>query len=118
MGYTSDIILALPIGIIYNFFITKMSDLMTKDEDYEIKIHKYFIICLSGAIFGIISAIFIFSEQNILENRCVKYGMTIGSVLLLINTLIFNWDLLSEDTKLLTIGILLICIIIVSYTLK
>ena len=115
MGYIIDVLMALPIGIIYNMFISKISDIMTKNDAFKTKVQKELIIMILGAIVAFVVASLIFGETSPAENRATRYGLYFGSVVMLINSILFNWDTFDNDTKLFVVGFILITIITVSY---
>ena len=45
----------------------------------------------------------------------VKYALSLGSTIIIINTLANNWELLEKDTKTFMVGGFLLAIIILSY---
>ncbi len=57
------------------------------------------------AVTGITIAYTIFSNNPKLKNDMMKYGIIIGSIGLLYNTLILNWDNLDNNNKLLLLGL-------------
>lgn len=117
MGYTTTFLLAFAIAIVYNLFIVKMSEIMTLDLDYDSKIQKSLVIGIIGSIIGFIMAKYLFGKKSILTNKSAAYGLTGGSLIILINTLFFNWDVLDNGIKLFIIGTILLCQIYFSYNI-
>jgi hypothetical protein len=115
MGYLIDIGVAVPIGVLYTVIVQKIAEILTKDIKYDERIQKNLILAFIGGMFGYIVAMSLFDKGSLLENRGVKYGMFFGSSLLIVNTVLFNWSVLDNDTKLFILGFVLSAIIIVSY---
>jgi hypothetical protein len=111
-----DILLSIPLGLLYVFFINKITELLTSDTVYENKIRKNIAISFVISIIGIILSLKVFSSGK-LKNRIIKYTLIFGNLIILFNTIIYNWPQLSTDTKALFVGIILICGFIYSYKL-
>lgn len=115
MGYLLNAIMTVPIGILYNIFITKLSEIMTNSLVYEERIQKHLIFCFIGGLAGYVLAMTIFEKDGILENVSAKYGIALGSTVLILNAMISNWMILQNDTKLFIIGMLFMFSLIVAY---
>lgn len=115
MGYLLNAIMTVPIGILYNIFITKLSEIMTNSLVYEERIQKHLIFCFIGGLAGYILAMTIFEKDGILENVSAKYGIALGSTVLILNAMISNWMILQNDTKLFIIGMLFMFSLTVAY---
>jgi hypothetical protein len=115
MGYLLNAIMTVPIGILYNIFVTKLSEIMTTSLVYEDRIQKHLIFCFIGGLVGYVLAMTIFEKDGILENTSAKYGIAIGSSILILNSLISNWMILQNDTKLFIIGMLFVFSLVISY---
>jgi hypothetical protein len=98
-----DLIISIPICILYLLFIYRVLDILTDNIKAEERIKKYIIMSFVIAIVTILIAIYIFGNKKI-KNRSVKFGLLIGSVFLIINSLYNNWDNLQQDTKLFIFG--------------
>uniref|UniRef100_A0A6C0ECP8 Uncharacterized protein n=1 Tax=viral metagenome TaxID=1070528 RepID=A0A6C0ECP8_9ZZZZ len=115
MGYLTDVLFACPIGIFYYLFVLKMCEILTCDENYNNKIKKILIISFIAGICGFVLSNYLFGVGKKMENRAVRYGVIFGSAILTINTVLFNWELLDNDTKLFIIGFILLSIIVFAY---
>ena len=111
-----DILLSIPIGLLYVFFINKITELLTSDTIYEEKIKKTISISFIVVIVGYILAFKIFSSGK-LKNRIIKYSLIFSSTIILINSIVYHWVELSNDTKAFMIGILLLMSFLLSYKL-
>ncbi len=118
MGYLLDVLIAIPIGLLYTYIINNISDIFTADIVFEQKIQRTLIFGFISGILGYIIALLLFNQKCILDNRSVKYGLFFGSSLLLINTLLFNWYVLDNDTRLFIMGAIFIFFISLSYKMK
>lgn len=110
-----DLLLAFPIGLTYSIFFHKLGEIMNSDYEYHEKIQRNLILSFIGGIVGLILIILVFGEKKTLHNRAVKYGIFVGSLLLLIHTLIYNWHILENDVKLFTIITSMMTLIWYSY---
>jgi hypothetical protein len=111
-----DILLSIPIGLLYIFFIYKIMELLTSESVYEEKIKKMISLSFIIVIVGLILAFKIFSSGK-LKNRIIKYSLIFGNSIILFNSIIYHWPQLSTDTKALMIGILLVISFLLSYRL-
>jgi hypothetical protein len=111
-----DILLSIPFGLLYIFFINKIIELLTSETIYEEKIKKMISISFIIIIIGFILAFKVFSSGK-LKNRIIKYTLIFGNSIILLNSIIYHWPQLNTDTKALMIGILLILLFVVSYKL-
>jgi hypothetical protein len=109
------LILSIPIGIIYNLLISKLGTMVTQNSEYKDKIQKNLIIEIIGGIVALTFAFYIFGTGRKFENKIVKYGLTFGGALLLLYSVIYNWDTVEDGTKLFTLFGIMIFIIIYSY---
>lgn len=93
------IILSIPIGLIYNLIVSKIGNMLTKDTIYADKIRKNLIIEIIGGIVALALAFYVFGTEYF-DNRIVKYGLIFGGFLLLVYSLIYNWDEIDDCIKL------------------
>lgn len=111
-----DILISIPVGILYVYFINKVNEMLIHEEDdFNDKIKKTIVFSFIAAICGYVLAIYVFNEKKSLANRMVKYALTLGSTIIIINTLSNNWELLEKDTKTFMVGGFLLAIILISY---
>ncbi len=112
-----DVLFALPLGIIYIFFINKLLQLLTADLVYEEKNKRKIAVSFICVIVGFVLAFKIFNTGK-LKNRIVKYALIFGSAVILINSVLYHWPQLKNDTKTFMIGILLLLGFFLSYKVK
>jgi len=115
MGYFIDVLLSIPIGVLYDLIIQKGIDMVVMDMEYDEKIQKSLIIAFIGSVVGYILALSVFDYGSQYENRAVKYGMFFGATLLMLNSIIFNWTVLSNDTKLILMGFVFVFMVAMAY---
>ena len=109
-----DLLISVPISLIYVFFINKIIQVLTSESEFEEKIKKKISISFVAIIVGYVLAIKVFSHGK-MKNRIIKYSLMIGTTLILINTIMYNWPQLKNDTKTFVIGALLLLFFIYSY---
>ncbi len=105
-----DIILAVPIGILYNILIHKLGDMFIADCEYNDKIQKEIFICFGGGILGAFIGKYAFKN-----NRAVRYGFYFGTFLLVFYSVMYNWSILENSSKFIIILLGLIGLILISY---
>jgi hypothetical protein len=98
-----DGIIAIPICILYLLFIYRVLDILTENIKAEERIKKYISISFVIGIVTILIAIYVFGNKKI-KNRSVKFGLIVGALFLITNSLYNNWDNLQQDTKLFIFG--------------
>jgi len=109
-----SILIAIPICIIYNLIVMKLSNIITKDLGKNTKIQTDLFIQVIGGMLALIFAFFIFGSKTF-ENIIVKWGLIFGGSSLLIYSLICNWDIIGDNIKLFTLFSVMISLIICSY---
>lgn len=109
-----SILLAIPIGIIYNLLISKISSMITKDYEYNEKIQKNIIVEIISGIGAIAMAFYIFNNKKC-KNKTAMYGLLLGGGLLLFSSLVSNWNVVNDYTKIITLGGIMIFFILYSY---
>ena len=116
MGLLSDIIISIPIGITYNVIIHKTGEIFNNDMNYKDKIQRNLLLSFGGGIFGIIMASVLFGNNSKYKNRAVRFGLYIGSTLLLLHSIGYNWALMENDTKFIIMIITLAGLIWYTYS--
>lgn len=118
MSLLTDISVGIPIGIIYNVLCHKICEIINSSFEYREKIQRNLILTFVAGIFALVLAITVFNEHKKFKNRAIRIGLYIGSTLLLLHTLVYNWPVLENDTKLFIIITVLIGLIWYSYRIK
>jgi hypothetical protein len=111
-----DVLISIPLGLLYVFFINKIIEILTSNTIYEEKNKKIIAISFICVIIGYILTFKVFSNGK-LKNRIVKYSLNIGTTIILINSIVYHWPELNNDTKTFMTGGLLMLIFILSYKL-
>jgi hypothetical protein len=111
----TDVIFAIPIGILYTMVANKLADLLTDEEDYADKVQEKLIILIIAGVASLALAIMIFGKKQKLHNRMVRFGLYFGTVLLWFAGTVSNWNILSDDVKVMILSMLLISLVIYSY---
>jgi len=109
-----DILISIPVGILYIFFINKLIDLLNKELLYEDKIKRTIAVSFVSVIVGYVLAFKLFSYKKT-YNRIAKYSLIIGSTFIFFNSILYQWPQLENDTKLIIIGIAFIVSLMLSY---
>ena len=115
MGHVLNFCIGTIIGFIIYVLITSMSRLMTIDMEFNEKNQKIFIINFISGLCLLSLAMTAFNDKGKLKNKSVKNGLLISGLCLSLNTIIINWHLLSEHTRIMLIGICLGIVIWYAY---
>jgi hypothetical protein len=116
MGLLSDVIISIPIGITYTVIIHKTGEIFNNDMNYKDKIQRNLLLSFGGGMFGIIIASVLFGNNSKYKNRAVRFGLYIGSTLLLLHSIGYNWALMENDTKFIIMIITLAGLIWYTYS--
>jgi hypothetical protein len=115
MNLFFDVSIAIPIGILYNLMILKFGDIVNENITYKLKIQRNLLLGFIGATFAFLLANFIFGDNKQYKNRAIQYGLWLGSCILLIHVVLYNWNILENDSKLIIIIITFIVLLLYSY---
>jgi hypothetical protein len=102
----NDILFAIPIAISFCILVFKVVDILYKEEQCREKYQKTATTLFVIGLVGIIISQAIFNKENNLNNRSVRFGLFAGSALIIFYSVVKNWDLLDDITKLIIFGIL------------
>jgi hypothetical protein len=102
-----EIILAIPLGILYSIFTHKIVDTVLSDMAYDTRYQKTILLLFIIGIVGIMIASTIFLSHPYFENTAIRYGLLFGSGLLMFYSLITNWHIMHDDTRFIMLAIVL-----------
>jgi low temperature requirement protein LtrA len=94
-----DILLAIPIGIMYNMIVHKTGEIFNNDMSYKEKLQKNLLIVFGGGILGIILANLVFGENKKYKNNALRFGLYLGAGMLMCHSVMYNWKIMQNDTK-------------------
>jgi hypothetical protein len=113
MGTITNAIMAVPIGVMYNMIIHEFSKIVNHKASYDNKIQKNLLIIFGGGLFGFIAATFLLADS---DNKALKFGLYIGSVLLMLHSIVYNWKVMQNDTRIIIMVLTLGTLIWYSYS--
>lgn len=107
MDIVKDSVLATIIGGMFYIIGSNAGSFCIKGmEDDKLLANQYNVaIMFSAAIFGFLLAFIIFNKTK-LANRAIKFGLIIGSILLLFDSTVRNYHVISDEYKLVLFSIL------------
>lgn len=109
MGFIIDSIVAIPIGIIYNMMIHEFADLLNEKSNYNEKIQRSLLVVFGGGIMGFCVGYFL------TKNLALKFGMFLGAILLISHVVMYNWETMRNDTRIIVMVLSLAVLIWYSY---
>jgi hypothetical protein len=115
MGLVADLLLSVPLAIIYCVFILKLTDVMYSDLPYNDRWQKSLVTLFIAGVVGIVIARTIFSQNTRTQNKIIRDGLTIGGIILVLYPTLTYWDKMANEGKLVVIGIALGWILWYSY---
>lgn len=111
-----DLLIAIPMGILYNLMVLKFGEIANANLPYKLKTQRNLLLAFGSAAMAFFLAQFIFDEKKQFGNRAVKYGLWIGMCILLIHVMMYNWHVLENDTKLIIMIITFVILLFYSYS--
>ena len=118
MEFLKDISIGITIAVILYVFILSITTIMTNNETISEKTQKVFIWNFIAGIALIFMGNTVFNNTNGIKNNAIRYGAILGGCGLMVNSIIMNWDYLSDATRVVLFGLLLMVIIAYSYRKK
>lgn len=118
MGYTTNVALSIPMGIIIYMLTEKMILSTVSDKNFDDKVQSNFIIAFVTGLAFIALAMSVFADNGVCDNQSIQLGMYGAGGFLVLNSVFFNWDVLDENTKIIILAIMISGMIIWSYTQK
>ncbi len=103
MALTTDILLAVPIGIIYNILIHKFAEIINENAEFNTKQQRNFLLFFGFGLLSFLMGYYIFGQTH--KNRCLRYGLYIGGFLLMLHSLFYNWTQMENTSKLVIMAI-------------
>ena len=115
MDIIKDGILALFFGVVYYFLVDKLVYTFV-DSMFEFnKYQKILILIFVVGLAGLLISLTFLQNNKYFGNRSVRYGLMLGSAMLIFYSIISNWSKIDDYTKIAVFAILLISIIWFSY---
>jgi hypothetical protein len=100
------------IGLFYNLFIHNLISFVYRNTEFEKKVQ------ISSTIIIIIGIIGYIIGKYIIDNDIVSKGLIIGGLFLIITTVIGNWEYISDEIKIIFLGIGFGYLIYLAYNYK
>lgn len=115
MGYAMNVIISIPMAIVFYLLTEKIIINVTSDNKYNDRIQKSFIIGFIIGLFFIALGLTAFNEGSNLENQSLRLAMYGAGGFLILNSVIFSWDDLDDGTKMIILALSIVGLIIYSY---
>jgi len=106
-----NITVSTSIAILYNIFVHHMTSIMLKDATYEEKVNKSVVFILIAGIMGVVMSNLLFEDDTKKGASVISNGLWLGGILLIISAIFVNWQSLSDDIKLVMIGVTFVALI-------
>lgn len=115
MSIIKDAIFALFFGVIYYFLVDKLVYTAVENLFEFNKYQKILIIIFVIGLVGLLISLTILQGNRYFGNRPVRYGLMLGSGMLIFYSIISNWTKIDDYTKIIVFAILLASIVWFSY---
>ena len=113
--FQTDIIFAIPLGLLFYMFVEKLAEVVINYLDHDDKANKIILLLFVSGIVGIVLAKTLFMYNKTLKNKIISNSLMIGGFILVLYPTLTNWSKLSNEIKLLVIGLILFSLMIYSY---
>lgn len=113
-----DVIYFVIIGLIYCLFVYKFVEVIFKNQPYRDRTQKALVAYFTIGLIGIIIALALQYKFTNYNNPIIRKALIFASVLMILYATVLNWDKMSEEAKLIIIGIILVAIIWYVYKYK
>lgn len=114
MNIVMDIIIGTIISMIIYVLAQSVSRSITSDIATDDKTQKIFMIDFAIGIVCVFMALTIFKKSRI-KNRALKIATLFGGGYLILNSVVFNWEHLTDMTRIILIGATLLILIKYAY---
>ena len=101
----TSILLPIPIGALYHFFILKLADVLFHDTQTN-KIDYIYNFILFVGITSVIFAFTTLSSNKLYKNDVLKYGILLGAISLVTYGSLTYWNDITNESKLIIVGFL------------
>ena len=102
--------------LLYILLANKLADILSNSiVDENEKLESYTMYVYFIGIMGLVIANFFIEDNNNKGNHIVNKGLTYGSIILLLYTILFYWDYLGDYSKLSLLIISIIGIVYYAY---
>ena len=102
--------------LLYILLANKLADILSNSiVDENEKLESYTMYVYFIGIMGLVIAYFFIEDNNNKGNHIVNKGLTYGSIILLLYTILFYWDYLGDYSKLSLLIISIIGIVYYAY---
>lgn len=115
MSIIKDTVLALFFGVVYYFLIDKLVYTIVENTFESNKYQKILITVFVIGLVGLLLSLSILQKNRYFGNRPVRYGLMLGSAMLIFYSIISNWSKIDDYTKIIVFAIVLTSIIWFSY---
>ncbi len=102
-----NVTVSTTIAILYNLFVHHLTSIIFKNNVYQDKINRSIILILISGIIGVVMSKLLFKSKKKNRKSVVSNGLWLGGILLIVTSIFVNWQGLSDDIKLLMVGVTL-----------
>ena len=110
-----DIVFSLLFSFMYVITVNKSLNVYLSDLTYSDRFQQSTLIIFMIALLSLTLAYTIFDSNENYKNNIIKMGLIFGAIWIMFHSLFINWDIISEQIKLLVVGVLFALIIWFSY---
>ena len=105
-----DTLIFVPFALLYNMFFHKLVEMIYSDIEPLKRFRKSIALLFSIGILSMVIGFLVLPEHPQYDDPNMKLGILIGGILLLSSSVTNNWGNLGEMGKLISLGLLIICI--------
>lgn len=116
MGYAMNVALSIPMAIIIYFLTEKLIIGATSENKFMERVQKSFVIGFIIGLAYIALAMNIFGEGKQFDNQALQLAMYGAGGFLVLNSVVINWNVLDEGTKIILLGLMIAGLVVYSFT--
>jgi len=110
-----DALIFIPFALLYNMFFHKMTEMLYKNTNHAESFKKSIALLLAIGILSMVIGLLIIPEHPKYNDPNIRLGILIGGLLLILSVIGNNWGNMGDMGKLVAIGVIIGCIIGVTY---
>lgn len=92
-------VVAIGIAIFYNLLIHHITSMMYVDLPYEEKLSKTVVFLFMAGISAIVVALLVVKGDQKMSESVVSQGLALGGAILIVTSIVANWDNVSQEVK-------------------
>lgn len=111
-----DTVVYMMIAVMYAVFMYNIGCYYNRDETLDVKMKNNAVFLIVGGIFGLCLSKIVVANTEKYNNKIVERGLFVGGLLLISFSVITNWEIMTDEIKLVSSGVGLLTLLWYSYS--